>query len=274
VRWCRRPSRADRPGPARTRSGIVGDVTDTERFLTFEHGYQAGLHSATVVAGQPDLAGPVWPGLLDGDNYPDDLQRNPWLRHGINNEAGEPPAVWRALAWALTEGRSRSVIPGHHRDEVAACLGVDRKAIRLIRQLTDIDRVLAADNASELTVFGLHHAGRRDILAAALNRSDRPEPVTLLEPGEVFVHLAMVREAGAGVASHLTVKTPEANPEVDRLAGHFSQAFRRYRDLAGRIRTLDDFHAAIDDLLAPPPPQSAGSGDSGHAGPLPGQPRP
>lgn len=120
------------------------------------------------------------------------------------------------------------------------------------QQLTDVDRVIAGDTASELTVFALHHSGRRDILAAALNQSDRPDLATLLEPGEVFVDMAVIRESGAGAKSYLTVKAPEEAPQVDQLADHFSQAFRRYLDLVGQIHTLHDFHAAIDDLLAPP----------------------
>ncbi|MBB4743554.1 hypothetical protein BJY16_007013 [Actinoplanes octamycinicus] len=279
-------------------------MTDPDRFLTFEHGYRDGLHSYTVAVDESDLPVPVWPGLQKRDSYPDDLHLNPWHRHGINNCHGESLAVWRALAWALTEGRSRYAIPCYYRDEVAQCLGVDREAMQLIRweyevdvelpdwgtadygfvpartngflrpaadtwdidhvgfaglfevksfrRFTDIDRVIAGDNASELTVFALHHSGRRDILVAALNQSDRPRLATLLEPGEIFVDMAVVRESGAGARSYLTVKAPEETRQVDQLAEHFSQAFRRYLDLVGQIQTLNDFHAAIDGLLAPP----------------------
>ncbi|MFC4069912.1 hypothetical protein [Actinoplanes subglobosus] len=279
-------------------------MTDTERFLTFEHGHRDGLHSYTVTVGESDLTGRVWPGLAERGNYPDDPDLNPWHRHAINNQDGEPLAVWRALTWALAEGRSRHVIPSFLRDEVASCLGVDREDMLMVRweyqvdieladrgladygfvpartskllrsgpdtwdrdhigfaglfevnrfrQLVDIDRVLAGDNASELTVFGLRDPGRRGVLVAALSRDERPELAAVLEPGEIFVDMAVIRESGAGISNHLTVKAPEAIPQVERLADHFSRAFRRYRDRAGRIHTLNDFHAAIDDLLAPP----------------------
>jgi hypothetical protein len=77
------------------------------------------------------------------EHYPDNPKRNPWHGHRINN---------------LFEVNS-------------------------LRQLIDIDRVIACDNTSEFTEFGLHDSGRRDISAAALPQSDRPDLATLLEPG-------------------------------------------------------------------------------------------
>ncbi|MFF0373738.1 hypothetical protein [Actinoplanes missouriensis] len=279
-------------------------MADPERFLKFEHGYRDGLHSYTVAVDQSDLPSPVWPGLQKHDHYSEDPGLNPWHRHGINNWYGESLAVWRALTWALTAGRSRYVIPCYLRDEVAQCLGVDRSAIQLVRweyevdielpdretadygfvpartnsflrpsedtwdsdhvgfaglfelnsfqQLTDIDRMLAGDTCSELTVFALHRSGRRDTLAAALSQIDRPDLAAILEPGEIFVDMAVDRECGAFPRSYLTVKTPHETRQVDHLADHFSQAFRRYLDMVGQIHTLNEFHAAIDGLLAPP----------------------
>ncbi|MEU4624679.1 hypothetical protein AB0G04_32495 [Actinoplanes sp. NPDC023801] len=279
-------------------------MADPERFLKFEHGYRDGLHYYRVAVDQSDLPSPVWPGLQKHGHYPEDPVLNPWHRHGINSCDGESLAVWRALTWALTAGRSRYVIPCYLRDEVAQCLGVDHKAIQLVRweyevdielpdwetadygfvpartnsflrpsedtwdidhvgfaglfevntfrQLTDIDRVLAGDTCSELTVFALRRAGRRDSLAAALNQSDRPDLAAILEPGDIFVDMAVDREGGAFPASYFTVKAPDVTPQVDQLADHFSQAFRRYLNLVGQIHTLNDFHAAIDNLLAPP----------------------
>jgi hypothetical protein len=287
-------------------------MADPERFLRFEHGYRDGLHFYTVAVDESDLPG-VWPGLQQRDSYPEDPELNPWHRHGINNWYGESLAVWRALAWALTAGRSRYAIPCYLRDEVAQCLGVDRKAMQLVRweyevdielpdwgtadygfvpartngflrptedtwdidhvgfaglfevnsfrQLTDIDRVIAGDTASELTVFALRHPGRGDILATALNQSDRPDLATILEPGEIFVDMAVDRESGAFARSYLTVKAPEVTPQVDQLADHFSQAFRRYLDRVGQIHTLNEFHAAIDDLLAPPHTDASAKAD-------------
>ncbi|UQU67577.1 hypothetical protein COUCH_15455 [Couchioplanes caeruleus] len=295
-----------RPRPAAGLTAGVrhpGDVTAPERFLQFEHGYRDGLHFYTVAVDQSNLPSPVWLGLRKLD-YPEDPDLNPWHRHAINNWYGESLAVWRALTWTLTAGRSRYVIPCYLRDEVARCLGIGRKDIQLVRweyevdielpdweaadygfvpartnsllsrtedtwdidhvgfaglfevnsfrQLTDIDRVLAGDTCSELTVFALHHPGRRDELAAALNQSDRPDLAAVLEPGEIFVDMAVDRECGLFPRSYLTVKAPDLTPQVDQLADHFSQAFRRYLDMVGQIHTWNDFHSAIDGLLAPP----------------------
>ncbi|MEO3773056.1 hypothetical protein [Micromonospora sp. B9E7] len=60
---------------------------------------------------------------------------------------------------------------------------------------------------------------------------------------------APIRCGGDG---SLTIKAPEAIDDVDHLAEHYSRAFRRYAAQAVQIRTFDEFHNAIDDLLAPP----------------------
>jgi hypothetical protein len=113
-------------------------VTDLERFLRFEHEYRDGLHSYVIRADETDLPGPAWPGLWELD-YPEEPDLNPWHRHAINNSDGEALAVWRALAWELTAGRSRFAIPAYYRDEAARFLGVDREAVRLVRWEYEVD---------------------------------------------------------------------------------------------------------------------------------------
>ncbi|GGN11442.1 hypothetical protein FHR83_003443 [Actinoplanes campanulatus] len=118
-----------------------------------------------------------------------------------------------------------------------------------------------ADNASGLTVFALHRSGRRDTVAAALNRSDRAALAALLKPAEIFVDMAVVRESGARRPESSQRQGADETRQVDQLAGHCSRAFRRYLNLVGQFHTLGDFHAAIHGLLAPPPascPSEAG----------------
>jgi hypothetical protein len=59
----------------------------------------------------------------------------------------------------------------------------------------------------------------------------------------------VIRDHGIGWTNYLTVKAPEAIEEVDQLADGFSRAFRRYLERVNQIRTLDEFHAALEDLL-------------------------
>jgi len=280
-----------------------GDVTDPERFLRFEHQRRDGLHCYVARADGTGLPGPVWPGLWEQD-YSEDRALNPWWRHGINNSDGEALPVWRALAWALTAGRTRFAIPAYYRDQAAGLLGVDRETVRLVRweyevdleqpdwltadvgfvparacvplrpspdpwerdhagfaglfevgsfqHLTGLDLAVTGDATSELTLFALRGPDRADSLAAALNQNRRPHLADILRAGDIFVDLAVVRDLGAGPASYLTVKASEATDAVDRLADHFSRAFRRYLERASKIRTMDEFHTAIDNLLASP----------------------
>jgi hypothetical protein len=296
---------------ARHRSGSVStagvrhpeEMADPERFLRFERQHRDGLYCYVIRAGDADLPGPAWPGLWEQD-YPQDLDLNPWRRHAVNNSDGEALAVWRALAWAVTAGRSRFVIPTYYRDEAAELLNVDRAAVQLVRweyevdversewltadtgfvparacvplrpaptpwqrdhagfaglfevasfrQLTDLDLAVGSDASSELTLFALSRSDRAGVLAAALDQTDRPYLADILQPGGVFVDLAVVRDRGFGATCYLTVKAPEAIEDADRLADHFSRAFRRYLDRVNQIQTLDEFHTAIEDLLTPP----------------------
>jgi hypothetical protein len=273
-----------------------------EPFLRFEHEYREGLHCYVVRAEETGLPDPVWQGLWEQE-YSDDADQNPWFRHAINNNDGEALAVWRALAWALTIGRSRFAIPAYYRDETAQRLGMTREAVRLVRweyevdvkepewlsadtgfvparaciplrpapdpwqrdhagfaglfelqsfrHLTDLALAVGLDATSEITMFALRDPGRARSLASTLDRAHRPALTDILQPGDIFLDLAVIHDLGAGAASYFTVKTPEAIDEVDQLAERFSEAFRCYANRAGEIRTFGEFHTAIDDLLVP-----------------------
>ena len=88
-------------------------------------------------AGDDTLAGPLWSGLQPP--YALEPRANPWFRFGINNADGEDLAVWRALAWALTEGSERYALPTYDRDQVAAKMHVPRHEVVLVRWEYRID---------------------------------------------------------------------------------------------------------------------------------------
>jgi hypothetical protein len=116
--------------------------------------------------------------------------------------------------------------------------------------LTNLHLAVSFDASSELTLFALSDPGRAELLVAALNQDDRPTLADILQPGDIFVDLTVAHDLG--FTSKLTVKAPEIVEEVDQLADHFSQAFRRYLGKLDRIDSFEEFYAAIDDLLAPP----------------------
>ncbi|MCZ7423623.1 hypothetical protein O7605_29365 [Verrucosispora sp. WMMA2121] len=113
-------------------------MTDPELFLRFAHGRRDGLHCYVARADEADMPGPMWPGLWEQD-YSDDVDLNPWCRYAINNDDGEALAVWRALAWELTAGRSRSAVPAYYRDEAAQLRGMNREAVQLVRWEYEVD---------------------------------------------------------------------------------------------------------------------------------------
>ncbi len=97
---------------------------------------------ATYVMSEVNLPAPVWPGLWQGD-YPDDPVLSPFLRYGVNNVDGEALAVWRALAWALTEGTQRWAIPTFDRDAAAEGLGVAREEVTMVSWEYKVDTAVA-----------------------------------------------------------------------------------------------------------------------------------
>lgn len=280
-----------------------------QQFLQFTYCQRDDLHTYTIVAGDEETPGPVWPGLYQP--FPEDRHLNPYWRHGINNYDGEALAVWRAVAWAITAGSHRFAIPVYYRDEAAALLGrsgattmvrweyrvdieqsdpivADRGfvparacitfrpggdqwqrehqglaglfAVRSFSELTALDLAVGNDARSEITLFGLGggSAGAPcfDALRDALNRRDRPHLAEILRAGEVFVDLTIARDRFVGNTSYLTVKTVEpAHELVFGLADHYRNAYHRYVTRVDQLRSLADFHDAIEDLLTPPPCQ-------------------
>ncbi|HTJ32683.1 MAG TPA: hypothetical protein VL738_05585 [Dactylosporangium sp.] len=209
----------------------MGD--DLHAFLVFEHAYRDGLHTYTARA-DSTLVDEVWRGLQDLAPYPDDPQLDPMDLFGISNFAGERLAVWRAVAWAVTDGLRRCGIPYWHRDTAAIRLGVDREALQLVRWEYDIDLGFVPASASVSIhpapdQWEIDHRGfaglfplasfddltrlddaaadiqakvtvfgldgdRFEELADALNAPDRPVLADILRPGEVLASLVTVRD--------------------------------------------------------------------------------
>lgn len=101
-------------------------------FLRFEHAFRDGLHTYTARA-DSRLADAVWRGLWDHAPYPDDPELNPMDLFWVGNFAGERLGVWRAVAWAVTDGLHRCGIPAWSRDTAMTGLGISRETARLVR---------------------------------------------------------------------------------------------------------------------------------------------
>ncbi len=106
------------------------------RLFDFRHTADAGVHTYSCSASVTLEA--MWPGLWEQE-YPGDTDLNPYLRFGINNGDGEPQAVWRAFAWAITNGTSRFAIPNYYGDVSAKALGHDPEAVDLVDWEYDVD---------------------------------------------------------------------------------------------------------------------------------------
>jgi hypothetical protein len=108
------------------------------RLLDFEHVRTGGLHWHVMHASDSDVIEPLWRGLWELD-YGDKPALNPFLRFGINNGDGEWLAVWRALAWSMTEGTTRVGLPSYYRDEAARNLRTDPQEATLVPWQYEMD---------------------------------------------------------------------------------------------------------------------------------------
>ncbi|MFC5001993.1 hypothetical protein ACFPIJ_29690 [Dactylosporangium cerinum] len=86
--------------------------------------------------------------------------------------------------------------------------------------LTGLDSAFYSTNRAQVTVFGL--AGDRfQALAGALNTLQRPVLADILQPGEIFVSMATVRDAWmTNWTNSLTIKTVSETNVLYRAAAH------------------------------------------------------
>jgi hypothetical protein len=92
-----------------------------------------------VTASDESAFGPLWPGLWEGPWPEEESGLSPWDRFAINNQDGEPLALWRAFAWAMTSAPLRVALPRYDRDQVAQCLRAAREDVALVRWEYSID---------------------------------------------------------------------------------------------------------------------------------------
>ncbi len=97
-------------------------------FLDYQHDDSDGVHTYHFSA---EFAGDcLWRGLFEV--YSEDRSQSPYFRFAINNNDGEALAVWRALAWTITSGRSRFAIPRYYRDDAAKLLDTKQADVTMV----------------------------------------------------------------------------------------------------------------------------------------------
>jgi hypothetical protein len=99
--------------------------------FSFDTTRRAGVTWHVMKATDTDIPEPRCVDLWE-QAYPDEPELHPFWRYGVNNQDGEALAVWRALAWAITDAPLRAVIPRFDRDHVADYLGVARNDVAFI----------------------------------------------------------------------------------------------------------------------------------------------
>jgi hypothetical protein len=124
-----------------------------------------------------------------------------------------------------------------------------------LADLTTVDNALGFDVTSQVSIFGIDpRAGRAAWLVDGLRRPVRPELDELLEPSDVFVHLAVVRDRFLGYTSYFTVAAHgDIGARLDALVDNYELAYARYADRAPLLEDFEDFAAAVEELVSEPP---------------------
>ncbi len=198
----------------------------------FDYRHDGVLYEATWSPIDAELFAPRWTGLYE--EYGSDEQANPRLTYAINNGFGEAALAVRLLAWALTEGRDRAVIPSYYRDEAARELGRSAESTDFVRWQYEVGCDYRDPARGDIgfvegragvpirpkpTEFQAAHAGE-----AGVFRIDSFEQLTK-------VHLAV---------------SGDASSEVSVFGLHASQ--ERFSDLLAGLRL--ERRPSLDDLLA------------------------
>jgi hypothetical protein len=107
--------------------------------LSFETFHQDDLVWHVVTGSDDSAFNPVWPGLWEGPWPEEQSGISPWFRFAINNQDGEPLAVWRSFAWAMTSAPVRAALPRYDRDQVTRCLDLERDQVTMVRWEYSVD---------------------------------------------------------------------------------------------------------------------------------------
>lgn len=264
---------------------MVGRPDD---FLDFEHRQSGELHTylcSTYFAGDAPFHA-LQPGVIDSS----DRSRNPVYRFGFTlGDEGERLAVWRAIAWAITEGTARYAItfylpqdfPRRPLDDVGdgdLVRGLawstsdppprppgwprywDWKADRFEGEslfdlgswsdLTTFVEPLYSSDFFEIAIFGLTAEDGFPRLIKRLRLTRHPLFDEVFDRDDVLVYFAVGMETD--IQSHLCIKARRPLPEVEALSRHYRAAFLSYQDKIGEITDFEQFATAVEQLLAPP----------------------
>lgn len=133
----------------------------------------------------------------------------------------------------------------------AALAGAFR--ISTLEQFDAVDVAVSGDASSEVTILGLDGPDRVAEVLAGLRQRRRPKLHKLLEPGEVFVDVSIVRDRFLGQTSYLIVKAHDDRSEQIRsVAAYYNDAWNSYLQRVDDITTFEEFASAIEQLRAPP----------------------
>lgn len=198
----------------------------------FDYRRHGALYEATWSPIDAELFVPRWTGLYE--EYGSDEGTNPWLAYAVNNGFGEAALAVRLLAWALTDGRNRAVLPSYYRDEAARELGRSPESTDFVRWQYEVG-CDARDPARGDIGFV---AGR-----ACVPIRPKPTEFEAAHASEAGVfHIDSFEQL---TKVHLAV-SGDASSEVSVFGLRSSQD--RYRDLLAGLRV--EQRPSLDDLLA------------------------
>ncbi|MBN6054086.1 hypothetical protein JYK22_19250, partial [Nonomuraea sp. RK-328] len=122
--------------------------------------------------------------------------------------------------------------------------------VRDLRQLTDLTLCTLSDSEGNVNLYGLADLARKDRLLEALRGRTRPEPASLLAPGDVFVDITI----GCDLGDHdslLVVAPGDRRRHWQEIIDEYRGRVHAYEEAVGSFRTVEDLFSALDALQRP-----------------------
>lgn len=125
--------------------------------------------------------------------------------------------------------------------------------VQSLDDFTALEIAVSGDVSSEVAVLAIDGSRDRDWVLASLRSDTRPRLDELLQPGECFVDVSIVRDRFLGQTSYLIMKSVnDLDDRVRAVAQHYNRAWDTYLRKVDTISTFEEFALAMEDLLAPP----------------------
>jgi hypothetical protein len=213
--------------------------------------------------------------------------KTPFNQYCINNVNREEVAIYLGLIWRLSGYFTKYGIPGYYRETTAEILSkkfdnvlweykvenedlfkdmgfesaeswqgdpgrvVDGAGLFEVGSFHDLvlmQNSVQRDASSNLNLFCLKSPQRKNDLIRTLNDKEKPDLNRILQNEEIFINLAVGSDPG--YCDALLIKSKQdIEKQLNKILEEYKTSISNYEKSVGKIKTLDQFLAAIAKII-------------------------